>query len=74
MFSPGKGFSSYFPTSDEDFLSNADAVKAEEGTEVWPPREYDPLGPLELPFGPRTRHTRTLLSGEVRMLQNKLNY
>lgn len=56
--------------SDEDFLSSADALKGEEGTEVWPPNVYDPLGPLELPFGPRTRHTRTLLAGEVHILND----
>lgn len=53
------------PLSDDaDGVQGVQSVM--EGAEVWPPPHYDPLVPLQIPFGPRTRHMRTVLAAEAR--------
>lgn len=55
------------PTDDSDSDASADATggngRIEEGREVWPPRQLDPLAPVQLPLGPATvamrRHLAT---------------
>lgn len=59
---------SFVDSEEED--EDAEETAVQEGEEIWPPVNYDPIAPVSLPQGPRTVAIQNLLTQGVSFPNN----